>query len=314
MAINVTISRGYAWRMILIGATCVVLGAWGVYDYAVDIPRRQQLHERVALLEQCRDALESEQAAGALTPAAQTAVEAVTAETERVITRELGEAVDLRQAPLTAQQNAKLQQQLAQNKSSGDADWLRLLSGIARGLYAERGLPLTELAYPVAHEAHNATQLVLDEIGQVSAPGKYDRLTQWAFIACLPCAVYFFWMYFAAGRRRYALDDEGTLHTPAGAWKATEIADIDMSRWMAKSIAWPVHTEGARVKLDDYKYKGLHRIVGAIASRLHPDEWDPDASPAEQAETPPDAPADRDAEPGEDARGLSESAAGTDGR
>ena len=73
MAINVTIARGYGWRMIIMGAVCVVLGAWGVYDYMVDIPKRQQLHERGALLELCLDALETEQAWGALTPEAQAA-------------------------------------------------------------------------------------------------------------------------------------------------------------------------------------------------------------------------------------------------
>ena len=49
--------------------------------------------------------------------------------------------------------------------------------------------------------------------------------------------------------------------------------------WMAKSIAWLVHSDGTRVKLDDYKHKNLYLIVGAIASRLHPDQWTPEAKP-----------------------------------
>ena len=39
------------------------------------------------------------------------------------------------------------------------------------------------------------------------APGEYDRLTQWAFMLCLPCVPYFLWMYFTANRRVYTLDD-----------------------------------------------------------------------------------------------------------
>ena len=93
MAITVTISKGYAWRMLIIGAACVVLGAWGVYDYAVDIPQRQQMHQQAALLELCRDALETEQAAGQLTPEAQEAVDAVAAEMETILNRELADGL-----------------------------------------------------------------------------------------------------------------------------------------------------------------------------------------------------------------------------
>ena len=77
----------------------------------------------------------------------------------------------------------------------------------------------------------------------------------------------------------YRLDDEGTLHTPQGTWTRPQIADIDMNRWMAKSIAWVVHNDGSRIKLDDYKFRKLNLIIGAIASRLHPDDWDDEARP-----------------------------------
>ena len=314
MAINVTIAKGYAWRMIIIGAASVVLGAWGVYDYAVDIPQRQVLHQRAELLTLCKDALETEQAAGSFTPEAKTAMEAVTAEMERTIRRELGETLDPEQAAPTAEQQAEMQKKFAEvMQTSEDAEWLALLGVITQGLYAERRLPLTEQDYPLAFLAFDATRSNLDAIGQVTAPGKYDRLTQWAFIACLPCAPYFFWMYFVTRRRRYTLDDDGTLHTPAGTWPADELADIDMNRWMAKSIAWVIHRDGARVKLDDYKFKGLHQIVGAIASRLYPDDWDENARPAEQAEVM--AETDDDAlDPGDAAPGLSEPAAEADAR
>jgi hypothetical protein len=310
MAINVTIGKAYAWRMIIIGAASVVLGAWGVYDYAVDIPQRQMLTKRAELLTLSKDALETEQAAGSLTPEATTALEAVTAEIERTIRVELGETFDPEQAATTAEMQKKFAEVM---KTSKDAEWLGLLGVISQGLYSERRLPLTEQDYPQAFLAFDATRNNLDAIGQVAAPGKYDRLTQWAFIACLPCAPYFFWMYFVAKRRRYTLDDDGTLHTPAGTWQADEIADIDMNRWMAKSIAWVVHRDGARVKLDDFMFKGLHQIVAAIATRLYPDDWDKDARPAERAEVM--AETDDDAlDPGDPAPGLPEPAAEADAR
>ena len=61
-----------------------------------------------------------------------------------------------------------------------------------------------------------------------------------------------------------------------------------MTRWMSKSIAHVVHTNGTRAKLDDYQHKDLHLIVGAIASRIQPKEWTPDARPV-KAETEPAA-------------------------
>src|SRR5207244_10831440 len=73
----------------------------------------------------------------------------------------------------------------------------------------------------------------------------------------------------------------------AGAWTQDEIAEIDMSRWMAKSIAWVIHRDGQRLRMDAYLHKDLHLIVGAIASRLHPAQWNDQASPV-NAEPAPD--------------------------
>ncbi|MHC4218198.1 MAG: SurA N-terminal domain-containing protein [Planctomycetota bacterium] len=305
MAISVTISKGYVWRLIIIGVVCLVLGAWGVYDFAVDIPQRQRLHEQADLLERCRDALETEQAAGQITPEAQEALDAITADMESLINRELTKMLGPDQANATPQQMMEVWQQFApESEASDDGKWMVLLNVIGQGLVAERRLPLNEQEFPLAFAAFEAADNVLVEIGQVTAPGKYDRITQWAFILCLPCAPWFFWGWYTVRRRKYILDEDGTLHTPAGAWPEGEIADIDMGRWMAKSIAWVVHSDGRRVKLDDYKFKGLHRIVGAIASRLHPADWDSDAKVAGQTQDAPDA--------GTDGESLSEPAARAD--
>ncbi len=59
---------------------------------------------------------------------------------------------------------------------------------------------------------------------------------------------------------------------------------------MAKSVAWVVNRDGTRVKLDDYKFKNLHLIVGRIAHRLTPEAWDEEARPRKDDEnksTPP---------------------------
>ena len=59
--------------------------------------------------------------------------------------------------------------------------------------------------------------------------------------------------------------------------RVPEIFDIDMGRWMAKSVAWVVHADGRRLKLDDYLHRNVHLIVGALASERYPDEWDAEA-------------------------------------
>jgi hypothetical protein len=53
---------------------------------------------------------------------------------------------------------------------------------------------------------------------------------------------------------------------------------------MDKSVATVKAVDGKSTLLDDYTYKHVDRIVGAIASRLHPDDWTADARPVKKAE------------------------------
>jgi hypothetical protein len=160
---------------------------------------------------------------------------------------------------------------------SRDAAWIGLLMTILQGLGAEHRLPL--INHPEAQTAFEAANQAIDAIGEITAPSQLDRATQWAFILCLPCAPWMLWMLLVARRQVYRLEDDGSLVAPGGTWKEQDIADIDMSRWMAKSIAWVVHRDGARIKLDDYRFRDLHLVVGAIAARLHPDLWSAEAKP-----------------------------------
>jgi len=139
-------------------------------------------------------------------------------------------------------------------------------------------------------------------------PSKFDWVFQWACILCVPFVPYMYWQMQRLKRRQFRLDEDGTLHVPAPAasWKADDIAAIDMKKWMSRSIAFVFHRDGTRVKLDDYTYQDMHRIVGAIAHRLHPDQWDVDARPVEkeivEAES---APGETDGGTGEgDAKGA----------
>jgi len=112
------------------------------------------------------------------------------------------------------------------------------------------------------------------------APAAYDRPVQmWLYV--IGCGVmgapWFLWQWLAAARVRFRMEDDGTLQAGKDRIAPDRIADIDMSKWMSKSIATVVTTDGKRIVLDDYKYRGMDKIVGAIATRFYPDDWTPDA-------------------------------------
>ena len=134
---------------------------------------------------------------------------------------------------------------------------------------------------------YSATKKILDALAPggtaPTQPGKFNRVTQWFYISCILCVPPFVRSFWRAKHQSYRLEEDGALHftgDPAlesGVWTQAEIADIDMSAWMAKSIAHVVHLDGRRLMLDAYMHRNLHLIVGAIASRLHPAQWDDQA-------------------------------------
>lgn len=120
-------------------------------------------------------------------------------------------------------------------------------------------------------------------------PAPYDRAVQlWVYV--IGCGVlgvpFFIWPLITLPRKRYVLEDDGTLRFPEGTCALAEVKAIDMSRWMEKSIAKVTLADGAVSALDDYKYRNLHLIVGAIAHRLHPDEWTDEARPVKRESQP----------------------------
>lgn len=131
--------------------------------------------------------------------------------------------------------------------------------------------------------------------GVPSKPAAYDRPMQlWLYV--VGCGVLgvpaFLWPVIRTSRRSYRLDDDGTLHTPDERIDVHQIVDIDMSRWCSPSgdrrstwTAKAVLQDGRKLLLDDHDHKNMHLIIGAIAHRLHPDQWTPEAKRID-----PDAP------------------------
>ena len=138
-----------------------------------------------------------------------------------------------------------------------------------------------------------AARKVLDDIkarygaAVPSKPQAYDRPVQlWLYV--VGCGVLgvptFLWPVLRTMRRPFRLDDDGTLHTPQGVVRADEIEDIDMSRWCSptgdRRSTWTAKLQlkdGRKVLLDDHDHRNMHLIIGAIAHRLHPDQWTPEA-------------------------------------
>jgi hypothetical protein len=118
-------------------------------------------------------------------------------------------------------------------------------------------------------------------------PAVYDRPMQlWLYI--VGCGVLgvpmFVWPIIRTRMKPYRLEGDGTLRTPSESVSPADIVDIDMSRWCSptgdRRSTWTakvVLQDGRTILLDDHDHKNMHLIIGAIAHRLHPDEWTLDA-------------------------------------
>lgn len=279
MPITTSISGSYAVKMIAVALLCAVFGVWGIYDYAVAIPAKQRAFDRYQVLNLGKTALESTNTSpGQLTSEAASADEEINLEWMRVTGR----------LPIDTPAN----EVAALISTHERGEWLKFLSDMKIILRVPRTPPLDDPAEVPARKALEFIDSELGTKGIPTPPSALDRATQWFFIASLPCAPWVLWMFLKARRQTYRLDEDGTLNfngdaeLGSGAWTREEIADIDMSRWMAKSIAYAVHQDCRRLKLDAYLHKDLHLIIGAIASLLHPDDWDDQAKPVKNDQPP----------------------------
>jgi hypothetical protein len=179
----------------------------------------------------------------------------------------------------------------------------------------ERGAVLTE--QEVAEYEAVTTTLNTNFREAPVQPASYDRPVQlWLYI--IGCGVLgtpmFLWPLFRAAGKKYALEDDGTLRTPEGSCNIADVKKIDMSRWMSKSIAVVTLADGTTSTLDDYVFKNTDQIVGAIAHRLYPDAWTPEAKEVKSVADDADAQEDGSESDDEVATDADDSAkAGTPG-
>lgn len=134
-------------------------------------------------------------------------------------------------------------------------------------------------------ERYQAAKKVV-EAGKPTPPAAYDRPVQlWLYM--VGCGIlgtpWFLAQWLGTARHRFRLEEDGTLVVDGAAHPAAEIAGIDMSKWMSKSIATVELASGRRIVLDDYKFRDMHLIVGALAVRFHPEDWTADAKDLKKA-------------------------------
>jgi len=234
-----------AWwiRSVLVSVLMLGLGLWGLYDYAIGIPEQEQMAQRRQIAEGVKLALEQ------MTP----------------------EAVELALIATTTAQTAEMAGQ------EHDLKWnetLMVWNAALQSVAANRQMP-PELMLQSGTRLEEAMELY----GDVQEPAAYDRPVQWMFIGSMIFVPFYVFGLIKYAPKTYSIDPDGTVHLPHETLASADIQDIDMDRWMAKSTAELVTTDGRRIKLDAFIFKNLHLIIGSIASRLHPDVWTSEAKP-----------------------------------
>lgn len=270
MAIRTRVQTRYTIQKLATIAVCLVLGLWGVYDYVFKIPAQERTWARGEVYRLVKSSIEEagspDTTVGEARAAAGEAIGEVDANIQALIAAGMS---DDESAPDPDRVREALE-------ARNDEQWFQELV-LFRAALTEIGQNPRGQRSDAFVQVFELLERRVDQAATVSKPSTFDRMIQWAFILCLPFVPLATWQYLGARRRTYVLDEDGTLHSPAGDWSEDEIADVDMSRWMSKSIATVVHEDGTKVELDDFVHKNVHLIVGRLAHARYPDQWHEDA-------------------------------------
>lgn len=281
-------TRFVAQRLFAI-AICLVLGLWGVYDYVYKIPARQALADRGEVYRAVKHAIDDAVQYPAGSPEAMTALAQGGAAIRSGLEPLIASGRERDSSTVTLDQ-AFFEELRSRNEDQWFRDLLLMDAALAE-LARQRpgGQPLSEDFDRFYQEFLKDR---IDRTGAISRPSDFDRLIQWAFILCLPFVPFLVIGLIAVLRVRYRLEEDGTLHYPGGTLAAQNVAGVDMTRWMSKSIAEVIASDGRRIRLDDFVHQHADAIVGAIAHRVQPDLWTPEARPVkpqDAVEAPPAA-------------------------
>ena len=240
MAIQTTLATRFWFKTIMMVIVCFVLGVWGVYDLVITIPWENEAASR-----------------------------------HEFLTLQLQPAMDPPYDPQKRINVSELLQTRISNGDGKDEHWLASMK-----LFKDALDGGDEHVQRAANETLASDSTLYDVI----KPSKFDWYMQWVFAICIPFAFYYLFVYIKMRNKAniYRYEDDGTLTTPEGTWAPEDIIGIDMSRWIAKTgnarSTWTAKVdvgEDKKIVLDDYLFKDMHLIIGAIGHRFYPNEWTP---------------------------------------
>ena len=256
MAFTTKLATRYWLKTTIVSAVCIVLGLWGVWDYVVAIPQREESVMRSVVLKIVHSALSTERGSVERDKAGVVVRLAKESAANKPVKESVGKQMDL-------------------GNTAGWIDSLELFQVALSG----GDLEIQSQSVVLIEDG-------LNQYGSVTPPSKYDRPMQWAFILCIPFGFYYLWVFvkMSSKAKIYNFDDQGGLTTPEGYWTADEITDIDMSKWIAPTgnaratwTATVITSDKKSVLLDDYIFEDMHLIIGSLAHRFYPQQWAPNA-------------------------------------
>ncbi len=290
-------------QMSLMTVMCAVFGVWGWYDYSVKIPMDELGYQKQVAFTNVKSGLEGH--ANGEDNALQTAVQGIQVARQELTASmtevEIEQLKSVREE-MTSQFKAEMQRAQEEGLVSVEFNYTAELGTVAQARL-RWSLEIDRLAAGLLAVGQGRWERGSDAFANfvegVSAgitayqkfpvPNKWNRMVQWLFILCGPYSLVAGLQLTGGLRKKYRVDDEGNFHHPYGSWDASEISDIDMSRWMSKSVAKIVHSDGRTVKVDDYVHQDADQIIGAIAHRLRPEEWTDHAKVVESKSTSEEA-------------------------
>jgi len=116
-------------------------------------------------------------------------------------------------------------------------------------------------------------------MGKIPKRSQKDIVLQHGLaVLCFPAALALVITWLISARRKFIIQEDGTLIAPEGTFPPSAMTDIDMTRWMDKSIArleinGGPDKGGAAVKLDAWIYDGMDETIENLARRFHPEQY-----------------------------------------
>ena len=165
MEFTTKLATRYWLKTSIIAVVCIVLGLWGVWDYVVAIPQREEAAARSVVLKIVHSALATERGSTERDKAGVVV---------RLVTESAANKPD----------KESVGKQMDLGNTAGWIDSLELFQVALSG----GDLEIQSQSVALIEDG-------LNQYGSVTPPSEYDRPMQWAFILCIPFGFYYIWAF-----------------------------------------------------------------------------------------------------------------------